>query len=494
MKEFGADKDTGVFSYHENNGEKTDKKKVTAPNIPRELLDRLNASNQTVREAEYNSPETKHVDHDYDGAYYLENNPNKKTGINIKIDAVNKGMVDDTPTSALGNHLVDQAILDDPALGTELSSKTTQRTFGKMIPPEPQIAADQPEPQVTVELPNFSLMDDDDGPSPQEVRQKITLQVRSFFEKAENGQITATDIAELYDEISTNFEKPLLKKDDLNSVQKIIDFSISKNSLDDLTNAKALYMAYDFGKTINAREDSYLTQSHKDQLREVIKNGDKILINIISEAVSLPIMFNPFAKDIFFNILSDIQPPLQNLDVQIKFGELGINETSSRIAYFEENRHFIKSMKAAYKNLNDINFYTRVIFQTAEAKNGLSQKEKDELEHMMKKNIELYSSRLNQISDDSLDHDHILPLFKNMMSAKKMGIPFELDSALAVFSTVYNKIYTNNGPRLAQHIVDLAQFCDDFGQDSLRNDILTRGLQSVREDDTLAILKEKYGV
>lgn len=485
MKEFGADKDTGIFSYNDKDAEKTKKNKVTAANIPRELLDRLNASNQTVREEEYNSPETKHVDHDYDDAYYLEKNPNKKTGLNQKIHLVNIGGVDDEPTSALGNHLVDQAILNDPALGVGLSSENTVKTFEKMI---------QPEPQVAVELPYFFLEDGYDGPSPQEVRQKITLQVRSLFEKAENGQISAVDITELFDEISTNYEKPLLKKDDLNSVQKIIDFSISKNSLDDITNAKALYMAYDFGKTINMREDSYLTQSHKDQLREVIKNGDKVLINIISEAVSLPIMLNPFAKDIFFNILRDIQPPLQNLDAQIGFGEIGINETSSRIAYFEENSHLIKSMDFEYKHLNDINFYTRVIFQTAEAKAELSQKEKDDLEHLMKKNIELYSNRLNQISDDSMDHDHILPLFQNMMAAKKMGIPFDLESAIEVFSTVYNKIYTNNGPRLGEHIVHLAQFCDDFGQDSLRKDILTRGVQSVTDHDIRNILKAKYGV
>jgi len=456
--------------------------KITNPLALDKLLERLNKNKKTIPTSEYNSKGDE-LSHDYDDHYYIENNDKRKLDQKIK-SVTTTDQVVDGDTTALRDYFHQQIVYKDPALGSSLQTTSELKTREKME-------------QSSQSTPRRRFKGDEDDvlssfENPSEIKKQLTDKVIKLISPTREGETPAAEIDELYESIADSSWGPILDKNHLAPLKAFADRIINSEGYDNSIKGKTLYLMHDFYSLIDGRESRDAKQSLKKEISDKINSGQQKDIAMLSEAIKLKSPNNSLTKEILQYILPEIQPPFGNIDNQIDFALVCLDEDKAILNLYEEHPHFKKSDIPGYKKINEINYYIKNIFETAQNETNLLPDQKDNLQKLLSANMNFYSNRLNDISDDSMNHDHIVPLFESVLIAKKLGLAFDTKTATDIFSTVYHQIFQNNTPRISDFILQITEYCDEFGLNELRQDILKRGIRHISDSRVSKIIKEKY--
>lgn len=417
--------------------------------------------------------------HDYDDHYYLKDNPYKKTDFPILKSDKDSGEKND---SSLSQNFYNELTTQDPTLGGVLDTDVKTATLEKH---------DLTETPANKPVSTDFFLDEPSDMSFLEERQQLTDTTNNFLNKGDKTPITESDVAEIFDLVANNFEKPKLDKTQIPTIEIVTNQVLQNEELGSLTKAKMMYLAFDFNSLIDAQYKTESAKTLKIMIAKMIKTGSPDDISTLSELIKLASPHSNLTDQIINHIIPDIHPPLGNVDNQIEFASNCLDQSKAKLSYFEERPYF-KETYTGYKKINEINHYVEKIFSTIELISDLSEGQKSSLEDLLSKDMSLYAGRLNNISDVDMDHDHIAPLFRSLLMANRMGLNFDRKLATDIFSSVYNGIYLNNGPRVGDQTLLLADFCDTFGLDSLRESILNRGIKFVSDHKVKEQINTKY--
>jgi len=418
--------------------------------------------------------------YDYDDHYYLKDNPNKKT--DFPFSKNNKKSGDEKNDSTLSQDFYNKLTTQDPALGLVLDTDVKTVTLEKH-----DLTGTTAKKTATTDF----FLEEPSDMSFLEVRQKLNDVTNAFLNNRDHTPITQGDVVELYDLVANNFEKPELDEAQIPIIESVTNQVLKNQELDSLTKAKMMYLAFDFNSLIDAQHNTDSAKTLKNKIAKMIKAGSSDDISILSELIKLASPHSNLADQIINYVIPDIHPPLESVDNQIELASNCLDQSKAKLNYFEEKPYF-KEIYVGYKKINEVNHYVEKIFSTIELTSDLGDSHRSKLEGLLSKNMDLYVSRLDKISDADMDHDHIAPLFRSLLMANHMELNFDRKLAIDIFTSVYNGIYLNNGPRVGDQILTLTDFCDAFGLDSLRESILNRGIKFVSDHKVKEQINAKY--